>query len=266
MGLAILPGSGAAAGTPPAAGTRGARPEAGAPAAPAPAPAPVKGPAPGKETPKKTEFFGDKEKPDPHYDQGDRVDPFTLGKPPMPATVAPTPPPGDGGDLPAEDDPWGIKLHGLRRSYVDTEVQLSLETKDRFTKIVSECGKQAVVVQNDIRELLKKEKETAAGKYLSSFQTMLEKFQRLEATAKRLQVRQDVESDFASKKVKVQGIVWRPQSPTAAVDGQMVSEGTVIQVGGDKGGMAQVYRIGRDSVVFVYRGIQVTAYLQRGSH
>jgi len=238
---------------------------------PAPAPAPTPAPTPTKTQPKDTPPETSKagifaEKPDDHYVQGERVDPFTLGKPPMRPVEQPPPPPNGGEEAPAADDPWGLKLHEMRRTYADVELQLSSDSKERFSKIGTECGKHILSLETDIRELLKKEKEQAAAKHLNGFQGMLEKFQRLQATAKRLQLREDVESDFASKKVLVQGIVWRPQSPTAAVNGQMVSEGTVLQVGGDKGGTAQVYRIRKDSVVFMYRGIQVTAHLQRGSH
>ncbi|MHC4916458.1 MAG: hypothetical protein ACYTGB_13295 [Planctomycetota bacterium] len=260
----------ARAGAPAPAGQPAVAP-AGTPA-PAGAPAPAGTPAPGGATAGepgtgavvKKEIFP--ERPDAHYEPRDRVDPFTLGRPPEPdAPPIPEPPDQqDPGDAPKT--PWGRKLAEVRSNYAHTEIILSAETKDRFTKVGSLCQKHIPVLENDIRELLKNEGD--AAKFLNSFQAMLEKFQRLESTAKRLALRQEVEADFASKKIVVEGIVWRPQAPAAAVNGQMVKEGSVLQVGGGKKGgvgIIQVYRIRRDSVVFMYRGIQVSAHLQRGS-
>jgi hypothetical protein len=263
LAVALLAAAPALAGAPaPATG-----PGVSAPAAPAPpggaAPGTTPGTPPGGETVKKEIF---PERPDAHYEPHDRVDPFTLGKPPEPEGPPIPVPDDDDDDTPEPTTPWERKLADVKRNYAHTEILLSADAKDRFTKVMSRCQKHIPVLENDIHELLKKEAD--AAKHLTNFQAMLERFQRLEATAKRLQMRQEVEADFASKKIVVEGIVWRPQAPAAAVNGQMVKEGSVLQVGGEKRGgigIIQVYRIRKDSVVFMYRGIQVSAHLQRGS-
>jgi hypothetical protein len=239
---------------------------AGAPARPAAAAAPT---APAGATvpparkegqaPPKGGIFD--ERPDEHYEQRDRVDPFTLGEPSTAPPPPPPPPPDGDQPAPAPADYWGNKLAEVRKTYASTELVLNVDAKDRYTQVISDCSKHIPALQGDIRELLKKPDD--AAKHLYSFQLMLEKFQRLEATAQRLQLRVEVEADFASKKIVVDGIVWRPQSPAAAVNGQMVTEGSVLRVGGGKKeDLIQVYRIRRHSVVFMYRGIQVSAYLR----
>jgi len=233
---------------------------AGAPSAPGgKAPAPAKRTDPDSKKQPKAIF---EERPDEHYEQGDRVDPFTLGKPRTKKPPPPPPPPTNGGTPPPPPDYWGTKLAQLRETYRKVEVLLSSETRDRFSKVDSECNKHVPATKTEIRTLRKKPADET--KYLHHFQAALEKFQRLQATARRLQLRQDVEADFASKKIVVEGIVWRPQAPAAAVNGEMVTEGSVLRVG-EKGAMIQVYRIKKHSVVFTYRGIQVSAHLQRGS-
>ena len=73
--------------------------------------------------------------------------------------------------------------------------------------------------------------------------------------------RQDIETEFAGLKIAVEGIVWSQNSPAAAVNGEVLTEGAVLPVG--KAGQAvQVYRIRRDAVIFLYRGVQVK--LERG--
>jgi len=212
--------------------------------------------------PKKSIKMIFEEKPDEAYEQGDRVDPFTLGRPSSGITgTGPETPSGT--DLGPVAGYWGRKLHEIRRTYLITELYLNSDTKDRFAKVVSECEKHIQNLKTDIRDLLKKHED--AAKYLSDFQAVLEKFQRLEQTAKRLQLRQEVEADFASKKIVVEGIVWKSGAPSAVVNGEPVTEGSVLSLGGDKGGKITVYRIRKDSVIFLYRNIQVDAHLQRGS-
>ncbi len=266
LGVALILALSAISAEPPIAGAPAAQPTAGAAAPkevvkPDPAgktPAPPDPGESGKKPPKA--IF--EERPDEQYEQSDRVDPFTLGKPRTKTPPPPPPPPPNGGTKQPPPDYWGTKLAQVQETYRKTEVLLSSETRDRFAKVDSECNKHVPVIKSEIRELQKKAVD--AAKYLHHFQATLEKFQRLQATAKRLQLRQDVEADFASKKIVVEGIVWRAQAPAAVVNGEMVKEGSVLRVG-EKGAMIQVYRIKKHSVIFTYRGIQVSAHLQRGS-
>lgn len=238
----------------------------GVPAAPAPGgagPGAPGGALPTPVPPKKETIFD--EEPDPGYEQGDRVDPFTLGKPKKEDENGDNG--GDNGKKNGGAKPvrgyWPKKLKDLNEAYGRTELLLSSDRPDRFPKCVSECQRHLPVLRSDIRELRKVPEE--AAKHLQDFQAVLEKFQRLETTAKRLQLRQEVEADFKSKKITVEGIVWRPDAPAAAVNGQMVTEGSVLQVGGAEGALIQVYRIRKKSVIFLYRGVEVSADLQRGS-
>ncbi len=205
------------------------------------------------------------QRPDEHYEQGDRVDPFTLGRPPKeegPSEV-PRTTPGNG----VKVEPrglWAKELKKFREAFRETDVRLSETTQDRFSKVIKDCKKHISTIEAKITQLQDQKNATDAANYLYDFQAVLEKFQSLQATAKRLQLKQEVKADFASKSIVVEGIVWRPRSPAAAVNGQMVTEGSVLRIG-EKGMMIQVYRIRRHSVVFTYRGIQVAAQLQRGS-
>ncbi len=190
------------------------------------------------------------------------MDPFTLGKPKR-EPEPPPPPKKPNGKPPPPPDPWGRKLRKVRDAYAATELLLSAGTPDSFTTCISQSETQLSSLRSYVRDL-RKSRKPAETAYLNDFLEAQEQFQRLVATAQRLQLRQAVESDFKSKKIVVQGIVWRPQSPAAAVNGQLVTEGKTLELGGPKGGRIQVYRIRKDSVIFLYRGIQVSAHLQRG--
>lgn len=229
----------------------------------APAPGTPKVPAGtlAKPTAAKKEIFG--EKPDKPYEKGDRVDPFTLGRPKKETLRTPPPPKNPNGPTVVPQDYWGRELKKAREEYAKTELVLSKETADRFTTCLTQCQTNLTSLRSNIQDLRKAEAVLAA-KYLNDFLGVLEKFERLSATAKRLQDRQQIETEFASKKIVVQGIVWRPQSPAAAVNGELVTEGKVLKLGGKGGGRVQVYRIRKGSVIFLYRGIQVSAQLQRG--
>jgi hypothetical protein len=223
---------------------------------------PAEGRKPGEDKSPKPIFD---ENPDEHYEQGDRVDPFTLGKPRRKVPEAPPlPGPGDGDENGKPRPYWGKRLADMLKNYRLTAVILSSETRDRFQKVDSECNKHVPAIKAEIRQLRSKASATDVAEYEHRFQAALEKFERLQATARRLRFRQEVEADFASKNIVVEGIVWRPQAPAAAVNGEMVTEGKILRVG-EKGAVIQVYRIKKHSVVFTYRGIQVSAHLPRGS-
>ncbi len=233
---------------------------------PGPATPKIQPATPAKQPAVKKEIFPDK--PDKPYEKGDRVDPFTLGRPKKKPLRKPPPPKNPNGTKVIPQDSWGRELKKVRDEYAKTELVLSAETKDRFTSCMQQCQVNLTSLRSSIQDLRKAEAEKAtmvAAKYLNDFLEVLEKFERLAATAKRLQRRQEIEADFAGKKIVVQGIVWRPQSPAAAVNGELVTEGSNLpEVGGKGGGQVRVYRIRKGSVIFLYRGIQVTAHLQRG--
>jgi hypothetical protein len=203
--------------------------------------------------------------PDDHYNQGDRVDPFTLGRLQEIPPVVPRPDENPTAVAPVPVDHWSSRLAESRKIYVEADRLLSAETKERFSKVESECQRQVSSLKADISELRKKGTVDAAN-HLNAFQAMAERFQRLEATARRLRLKDEVEADFAGRKIAVEGIVWKSGNPVAAVNGQAVVEGQVLHIGGSKGkglDAIQVYRIERDSVIFIFRGMQVSAYLQQ---
>jgi len=231
---------------------------AGTPAAPQPAPvasAPSAAAAPEGAKPSGAPAARDifDQPPYPAYEPNDRVDPFTRGKPKglPPPPPPPPPPPGD---------ETSKVLGKALKAYDDAEALLSTEGKERHTKCAEACHKGITDLKQVIADI---GKEPALAKHLVPASALLERFGRLEATAKRLKQRQDLETEFAGLKVTVDGIVWNPQSATAVVNGQVASEGAVLRLGA-AGQDAQLYRIRRDAVIFLYKGVQVSVRLNRG--
>jgi len=230
---------------------------AGSPAAPQPpvASAPSAAAAPEGAKPSETPVARDifDQPPYPAYEPNDRVDPFTRGKPKglPPPPPPPPPPPGD---------ETSKVLGKALKAYDDAEALLSTEGKERHTKCAEACRKGITELKQVIADI---GKEPALAKHLVPASALLERFGRLEATAKRLNERQVIETEFAGLKVTVEGIVWNPQSATAVVNGQVVSEGGVLRLGA-AGQDAQLYRIRRDAVIFLYKGVQVSVRLNRG--
>jgi hypothetical protein len=188
------------------------------------------------------------------YEQADRVDPFTLGKAPI----------GEEDHGPGKTPvrtPLNVyekNLFEAQQEYAVAEQLLSSEKRERFGACVDACRQSISKLNLSVEEV---KRNPAAARYQEPFNAMLEKFQRLEATAARLKKRQDVEIEFAGLKLSVDGIVWSQKAPTAAVNGEVVAEGAVLPMG-KPGQNVQVYRIQRDAVIFLYKGVQVK--LERG--
>ena len=189
-------------------------------------------------------------RPDPLYVKAERVDPFTLGK-----SAEPPPPTTRWQKILAmlSDRRPAVRLRG-------TGELLSLETADRFDRCLAECRKQVSVLKLAVAELREKP-ELAPGK-LDEFRALLEKYRRLTATARRLKRHEEIRSEFAAMKVTVEGIVWREGGRSSAtVNGRALTEGGVLRLRGKKGPAVRVRRVGRKSVVFLYRGLEVTVKL-----
>ena len=192
--------------------------------------------------------------PYPLYEQGDRVDPFTLGKPKH------TEPVGSGGQGTVMSDAVAKVLGKSVRAYDEAEALLVSDRKERYALCAEACQKGSQELKLTIAEIGKDEQLV---RFMEPARALMERFGRLEATSKRLKQRQDIEAEFAGLKITVDGIVWNEQSPAAAVNGQVAGEGSVLKLGAG-GQDVQVYRIRRDAVVFVYKGVQVSVRLDRG--
>ncbi|HOX07984.1 MAG TPA: hypothetical protein PK280_16420 [Planctomycetota bacterium] len=186
------------------------------------------------------------ERPYPLYEQRDRVDPFTRGKPKAirdPKTPVPT-------------DPVG-KAH---RVYDDAEALLSSDRPERYSLCLEACQKGMQDLRQTILDIGRDEN---LARDLEPARDLLARFQLLDATAKRLKQRQDIEKEFVNLKVAVNGIVWTERAPSAAINGSVAGEGALIELG-PGGQSAQVYRIRKDAVIFLYKGVQIPVRLDRG--
>jgi hypothetical protein len=262
LALAWAAQAGAPAPAPAAAAPAAAPAPAPVPPAAAPAPAPAAPTGPGQAQPAQpkeakppvSRSIFDQE-PYPAYEQSGRVDPFTLGKALDSERIGP-----DGGLKPIikPENIYEEKLLKAQVEYAAAEGLLSSEKRERFGACLEACRRNLSELNQSIEEV---KRNVAMARYQEPFNSMQERFQRLEATAVRLKQRQDIETEFAGLKIAVEGIVWSQNSPAAAVNGEVLTEGAVLPVG--KAGQAvQVYRIRRDAVIFLYRGVQVK--LERG--
>jgi hypothetical protein len=190
--------------------------------------------------------------PYPLYEEKERVDPFTRGKPPKTTITIP----GGGRTGPDLDKLLGKSL----RAYDEAGALLSADRKERYALCVDACQKGIQDLRQTIADISKDE---ALVRHVEPARSLMESFLLLEATAKRLKQRQDVEAEFVGLKITVVGIVWNEQSPAAAVNGQVANEGTVLKLGAG-GQDVQVHRIRRDAVVFLYKGVQISVRLDRG--
>ncbi len=191
-------------------------------------------------------------RPDPPYARGERVDPFTLGK-----SAEPPPPTTNWQKILAmlSDRKPAVRLSGAEKL-----LSLDNDNADRFDRCLAECRKQTSVLELAIAELRSKP-DLAPGK-LDEFRALLEKYERLAATARRLKQREDISSEFTAMKVTVQGIVWSQKgTSSAAVNGHLVTDGSVLHLGGEKCPELRVRRVLRKSVVFLYRGMEVVVKL-----
>lgn len=234
----------------PAAVPGGTEPAASAPGAP---PAVEEAPRPARA---RTEIFD--EKPYKLYEQGERVDPFTLGK----AAVERH---GDGQDEGNGSAARTAEIQQAQQRYAQAEAKLTAGSQDRFASCLADCQAELPVLKANISSI---EKNLAThpewAKDLESYKLLAERFRRLETTAARLKARQEVEAEFQGLNVAVQGVIWSDRSPVAVVNGQVLSEGSVLILGQGAGKALQVTRVRRDSVMFIYRGVEVTARLKRG--
>jgi hypothetical protein len=239
------------------------------PASPAPSPAPE---APALAAARHGLF---EEDPYPPYEPGNRVDPFTLGRtvdPPetpeikclvcgviIPAGVDTCPKCKTPRKNVPSRDPELIFAEA-KGKYLQAELLLSSEKKERFGNCQDACQQNVQMLKMAIGEIESDPQKAAL--FLNRFRGLLEQFERLETTAARLKLRQAVEDEFKSLKIAVDGIVWKPTAPAAAVNGEVVGEGSMIKVGA-AGQPVQVYRIRPDAVIFLYKGVQISVGLSR---
>jgi len=214
--------------------TAAPRAPAAAPGAPATAAAPVSKPKDIWE-----------ETPYQMYAQSGRVDPFTRGKPKTIVTPKRT-------------------FEGVEKAvqaYDEAEALLISEKENRYDVCKTTCDKGMQDLRQTILEISKNEE---LAREMERARELMERFVRLEATARRLKQRQIIEADFAKLKITVDGIVWTEQSPSAAISGKVCSEGSLLTTGATGQDFVQVHRIRRDAVVFLYRGVQISLRLDRG--
>jgi hypothetical protein len=182
------------------------------------------------------------EEPDPMYERAERADPFTLGEPKpevVPEIFPPDPP-----------DPLEIADPGAVAKI------LSTSREDRFERCLAECARQIELLTAAVSYLERYPEKEGAGK-LGECAGRLEGFRRLEATARRLKERREIQAEFAGFKLRVQGIVChRGRASTAVLAGQLVTEGSLLKPAGAEE-QVRVRRIEPRSVVCVYRGLEV---------
>lgn len=215
------------------------------------APAPAKPPAVAPAAPAADAGSAPKsiweEAPYQMYAQGGRIDPFTRGKPKV--IVVPE---GPGANT---------KLAEAIRTYDQAETLLSSEKENRYDECRRLCDKGIQDLHQTMVEIGKKDE---LAREMERARELLERFQRLAATANRLKLRQKTEADFAKQKITVDGIVWNEQSPSAAISGKVCSEGTLLSTAAGGQDLVQVHRIRRDAVIFLFRGVQIAVRLDRG--
>ena len=81
---------------------------------------------------------------------------------------------------------------------------------------------------------------------------LTEKLARLRKASEELKRRNEVETEFGNIDITIHSIVYKERSPAAVINGLVVKEGQFIA-----GTAAQVLRIGRGHVVFLYSGYKV---------
>jgi len=188
---------------------------------------------------KNTEIFP--EKPDAHYVQDEqRVDPFTLGKPPVAPKEEARGAPGDRVPLP---------------DYALASRLLASDRTDRLERCLALCRRGMPALKSLIAGL---ERQPGRAEELGRQKVLLEKFVLLEATAARLKKLADIRAEFSGFELEVSGIVRRGRgASTAVVGGDLVREGTVLRPAGRKGHIATVRRITAKSVIVLYRGVEI---------
>jgi len=187
-----------------------------------------------------------KGQPEPHYVQGGRVDPFTIGRKLV----------GDPEDPPKPERPQALSV-----PYERIAALLAGDGDERFDRCLAECRSYIPKVKAEIARL--KDEPGEAAKGLAGTQELLEKLRSLEATAGRLKKRRGIEKEFAGLKLAITGIVARGRGKSTAVIGdELVREGQVLKLGGDRGRDLAVRRIRARAVRFLYRGVEVELELK----
>ena len=200
----------------------------------------------------KAPIFG--QNPDAAYVRGDRVDPFTLGKQKVIIT--------GGDDFRTE---WEKLQDALRDADPAVSLRalgqmLTADRDDRFDTCLAKSRQQVELLKAAI-SYLEQHPEEGAGE-LGKYCDLLEGFERLEATARRLRARRDIEAEFAGFKLRVDGIVCRSGRASAAVvNGRMLAEGAAIPPQPGQKHAARVRRITPRAVIFVYRGVEIALEL-----
>jgi hypothetical protein len=191
--------------------------------------------------------------PDAIYEPAGRVDPFTLGVPKVDEKRG------------APRDPWEEISRKLADAQPEVRLQgaaeiLTSAREDRFERCLAECAAQVPLLESAVAYL-----EAHPGKgaeRLGELGGLLEGGRRLEATARRLKERRDIEKEFAGLKLRVTGIVTRGgQAAAAAVDGRVVREGDRLVPACAPDRSVTVRRITPKAVVLLYRGVEVTLEL-----
>ncbi|MHC4914992.1 MAG: hypothetical protein ACYTGB_05830 [Planctomycetota bacterium] len=189
--------------------------------------------------------------PDKVYDPGERVDPFTLGKPPVEEEEEKN----GGGDT------WKDIQKRLRSANPGVRLRalgemLTAPREDRFDRCLAESAKQIEVLNLAVSYL--EQHPEKGGDDFARYSELLEGFVRLEATARRLRDRREIEAEFAGFKLRIDGIVCsRGRASAAVVGGRMVVEGAVIEPAGSRRARVRVRRITPRTVVFLYRGVEI---------
>jgi hypothetical protein len=185
------------------------------------------------------------EKPDKHYQKGDRVDPFTIGS--EKDKEKKTPP---------EPTPPVATCEGLAASVKALETLLSSKAEDRLSRCVRDCAELEVRLEMGVAAV--KADPQRAAKELDQWLDLVGKVERLGATAKRLKARAEIMSEFAALKLSLTGVVKRGRgASTAVVNGDLVREGSVIGTGRGRSHKATVQRIRKRSVLLLYRGVEM---------
>jgi len=80
-------------------------------------------------------------------------------------------------------------------------------------------------------------------------QALVERLERLRATAQRLKARLEIEEEFRKLGIEIQGVVWEPGNPLALIKGRSVRRGDTVE-------NALVEQIGPAEVIFLYKGVR----------
>jgi hypothetical protein len=184
-------------------------------------------------------------RPEKHYVEAGRVDPFTIAK------LVAEPPDPEPPEKPEE----------LKVPYERIAGMLTGEGDERFDRCLAECCSYIPKVEAEIAEL--GAEPGKAAEELARMKDLLEKLTSLKATAGRLKRRRAIEREFAALDLTITGIVARRRGKsTAVIGGEMVREGQVLKLGGREVRDLSVRRIRARTVRFLYRGVEVELKLK----